>query len=70
MPSTRENKAIHRKEPGKRPSPIPFIPKGASIQTKKHITSQTRHGKLNPDDPRPAQFTRGTEKPENLMTSY
>ena len=34
MPSTRENKAIQRKEPGYRLSPIRFEPKGVHIQIK------------------------------------
>jgi hypothetical protein len=32
--------------------------------------TQTRHGTLNPDDPRPAPFTRCTEKPETLTTCH
>jgi hypothetical protein len=37
---------------------------------KKPHPKQTRHGTLNPDDPRPTPFTPNNEKPETLMTSH
>lgn len=61
--SVSEYQAIRRKEPGYRPSPIRFIPKKASIQTK-NDPQQTKHGTVNPNCPRPSPFTRGHEKPE------